>query len=410
VCYLIQTTHVLTRARGALRRPPSIGIFVVMRAATLKHPSPEIRVRAGVAADLEALADLETKVFATDRMSRRSLQHFLSARTAAVLVAEYGDRVTGSAVVLFRPNSAIARLYSIAVAPHCSGNGIGPALLTAAEDAALARDCLYLRLEVHEKNQRAIARYRKAGYREFGRHDQYYEDKGHALRFEKLLMPHITQLKHAPPYFHQTTEFTCGPACMMMTLAWADRSFRPSAALEFRLWREATTIFMSSGPGGCEPYGLAVTLKRHGLSPEVHVSRHGPYFLETAKSADKRRVMRVTQEDFRREAESLGVATHLTRDAALVPTLIEALDSGATAIVLVSGHQMMPTGSAHWVFAFGHEGRYVLVHDPAAMRDDKGRAEAAETHAVPSSVFARMTRYGRDKLSAAVIVRKGGHA
>lgn len=397
------------RGPGGLRGPPSIGIFVVMRAATLKQPSLEIHVRAGIAADLEELADLETKVFATDRMSRRSLRHFLSAPTAAVLVAEYDGRITGSAVVLFRPNSAIARLYSIAVAPHCSGYGIGPALLTAAEDAALGRDCLYLRLEVHEKNNRAIARYRKAGYREFGRHDQYYEDKGHALRFEKLLMPRIAALKRAPPYIHQSTEFTCGPACMMMTLAWADRSFRPSPACEFRLWREATTIFMSSGPGGCEPYGLAVTLKRHGLSPEVHVSRHGPYFLETAKSADKRRVMRVTQEDFRREAESLGIATHLTRDGALVPTLINTLDSGGAAIVLVSGHQMMPTGSAHWVFAFGHEGRYVLVHDPAAMRDNQGRAVAAETHAVPWSVFARMTRYGPDKLSAAVLVRKGGH-
>ena len=60
---------------------------------------------------------------------------------------------------------------------------------------------------------------------------------------------------------------------MMMALAWADRSFKPAPAFEFQLWREATTIFMTSGPGGCEPYGLAVALKRHGLRPEVYVSR-----------------------------------------------------------------------------------------------------------------------------------------
>jgi len=381
-----------------------------MRALVLNKISSQVHVRAGSAADLDALIDLETKVFATDRMSRRSLRHFLTASTATVIVAEYDGRIAGSAVVLFRPNSAVARLYSIAVAPHRSGYGIGPTLLTAAEEAALARDCLYLRLEVHEKNHRAIARYRKAGYREFGRHHQYYEDKGHALRFEKPLMPQVVALRNAPPYFHQTTEFTCGPACMMMALAWSDRSFRPEPACEFRLWREATTIFMSSGPGGCEPYGLAVTLKRHGLSPTVHVSRRGPYFLETAKSADKRRVMRVTQDDFRREAEALGIATRLTsaKDAALVPILMNAFDSGAAAIVLVSGHQMMPTGLPHWVFAFGHEGRYVLVHDPAASRNDQGIALAPETFAVPWPAFARMTRYGPDKLSAAVLVRKGG--
>ena len=139
----------------------------------LKQSSPEIHVRAGVAADLDALIALETKVFAADRMSRRSLRHFLAAKTAAVIVAEYDGRMAGSAVVLFRPNSAIARLYSIAVAPHRSGFGIGPLLLSAAEETALGRDCLYLRLEVHENNHRAITRYRKAGYREFGRHEKY---------------------------------------------------------------------------------------------------------------------------------------------------------------------------------------------------------------------------------------------
>ena len=240
--------------------PRSGPIVARMRALVLNKTSSQVHVRAGSAADLDALIDLETKVFATDRMSRRSLRHFLTASTAAVIVAEYDGRIAGSAVVLFRPNSAVARLYSIAVAPHRSGYGIGPTLLTATEEAALARDCFYLRLEVHEKNHRAIARYRKAGYREFGRHHHYYEDKGHALRFEKPLVPQVVALRNAPPYFHQTTEFTCGPACMMMALAWSDRSFRPEPACEFRLWREATTIFMSSGPGGCEPYGLAVTL------------------------------------------------------------------------------------------------------------------------------------------------------
>jgi ribosomal protein S18 acetylase RimI-like enzyme len=380
-----------------------------MRAVALKPPLPEVQIRSGTADDLDALLELETKVFATDRMSRKSLRHFLGSPTAKILIAESEGRIAGSAVVLFRPKSAIARLYSIAVAPHSSGRGIGPLLLAAAEQAAMDGDRLYLRLEVHEKNHRAIARYRKAGYHEFGRHRHYYEDKGHALRFEKLLAPNIAKLKHPPPYFHQTTEFTCGPACMMMALAWADRSFHPSPAYEFRLWREATTIFMSSGPGGCEPYGLAVALKRHGLSPEVHVNRRGPYFLETAKSADKRRVMRITQDDFRREADAMGIQTHLTpaRGSALQPALTSTFDAGGAAIVLVSGHQMIPTGLAHWVFAFGHEGRYVLVHDPAAIRDGEGVAVAPETYAVPWSIFARMTQYGPDKLSAVVVIRKG---
>jgi hypothetical protein len=46
-----------------------------------------------------------------------------------------------------------------------------------------------MRLEVHEHNTRAIARYEKSGYRLFGRHRDYYDDHATALRFEKPLDP-----------------------------------------------------------------------------------------------------------------------------------------------------------------------------------------------------------------------------
>jgi hypothetical protein len=267
------------------------------------------------------------------------------------------------------------------------------------------RGCGAIRLEVHETNAAAIARYRKTGYGEFGRHARYYEDGGDALRFEKRLTPASAALAAAPPYFHQTTEFTCGPACIMMALAWADRAFAPEPAFEFQLWRDATTIFLASGTGGCEVYGLAVTLKRRGLAPEIHVSRAGPYFLETVNSADKRRVMEVTQAEFRQQAEALDIPTHLA--AASESALMSAFDAGKVAIVLISGYQMNGRGQPHWVFAFGREGRHILLHDPAANRDDHGKAIAPETYAVPWTAFERMTRLGRDRLSAAIVIRKG---
>jgi ribosomal protein S18 acetylase RimI-like enzyme len=89
--------------------------------------------------------------------------------------------------VLFRPRSAVARLYSIAVAPHMSGKGVASRLLKAVERVARRRGCTTIRLEVHEANHAAIARYRKQGYQEFGRHRRYYDDGGDALRFHKNL-------------------------------------------------------------------------------------------------------------------------------------------------------------------------------------------------------------------------------
>ncbi|HWF94627.1 MAG TPA: peptidase C39 family protein [Xanthobacteraceae bacterium] len=376
-----------------------------MRTQMAHQSMPAVRLRKAVPADLEALDALEHRVFATDHLSRRSLRHFLGAPTAEVIVAEHDGELAGTAIVLFRPRSSVARLYSIAVAPHKGGRGIGPMLLAAAEAVAVERGCGTIRLEVHETNATAIARYRKSGYREFGRHPRYYEDGGDALRFEKPLAPAPAALEAAPPYFHQTTEFTCGPACIMMALAWADRSFQPAPAFEFQLWRDATTIFLASGLGGCEVYGLAVTLKRRGLEPEIHASRKGPYFLETVNSADKRRVMEVTQAEFRREARALAIPTHLTPASESV--LIQAFDEGKVAIVLISGYQNVGRGQPHWVFAFGRDGRHILLHDPAANRDEHGKAIAPETYAVPWAAFERMTRLGRDRLSAAIVIRKG---
>jgi ribosomal protein S18 acetylase RimI-like enzyme len=157
--------------------------------ASLAHePLPSMRVRAAERRDLDALMTLEHRVFATDRLSRRSLRRFLQSPSAALIVAEAERDLAGTAIVLFRPRSALARLYSIAVAPHFTGRGVGALLLGAAEEIACRHRCSAIRLEVHHTNHAAISRYRKSGYQEFDRRAGYYEDGGDALRFEKRLV------------------------------------------------------------------------------------------------------------------------------------------------------------------------------------------------------------------------------
>jgi ribosomal-protein-alanine N-acetyltransferase len=148
----------------------------------------DVRIRSARRGDIDALMELEHQVFATDRLSRRSLRRFLQSASAVVLVAEADDgRLAGTAIVLFRPRSRVARLYSLAVAPHMGGRGVATMLLEAAEEHGRARGASAIRLEVHEANHPAIARYRKSGYAEFGRRLRYYEDGGDALRFQKGL-------------------------------------------------------------------------------------------------------------------------------------------------------------------------------------------------------------------------------
>jgi hypothetical protein len=100
-----------------------------------------------------------------------------------------------------------------------------------------------------------------------------------------------------PPYFQQTSAFTCTAARMI----------------------------------------IAMTLRRHGLAPEFHVSRGGPYFLDTD---ERRRTMRLAPAELVRAAaapqspiwlapldesglmEELDRMTRFRRDSLHAPILI----------------------------------------------------------------------------------------
>jgi [ribosomal protein S18]-alanine N-acetyltransferase len=151
------------------------------------RPAPAAKLRRGRVRDLDTLIALEQAAFTTDHLSRRSFRHFLTSRNATFLVAEHGGKIAGYALVLYPPRSTHARLYSIAVARHVGGRGLGPLLVAAADRAAKRRGRQAMRLEVREDNTRAIARYEKSGYRLFGRRRDYYQDHADALRFEKPL-------------------------------------------------------------------------------------------------------------------------------------------------------------------------------------------------------------------------------
>ena len=275
----------------------------------MSHP---VIIRPATLADLDRLEKLENRVFDSDRLSRRSLRHFISTPKAAFIVADRGDHLGGYALLTFRSGTALARLYSIAVKPETGRIGIGRALMQAAEKTAIERDCIALAARGARRQPWRHRALRKARLQASSASMSIIMRMiRRRLRFEKLLVAQIAPPSRPPPYYRQTLEFTCGPACLLMALGWADPDFHPSRVAEVQLWRESTTIFMTSGLGGCEPYGLAVTLAKRGLQPSLHLSHEGPFFLDTVRNAEKREVMRLTQEEFRREAEECGIPVSL---------------------------------------------------------------------------------------------------
>ena len=145
------------------------------------------RIRRASPLDLPALLALERSAFTTDHLSPRQYRQHLVSPTAIVLVAADESGVLGTALIFFRRESDLARLYSIAVAHDARGRGVGEALLAAVEQAALRRGARRMRLEVRQDNAAAMRLYERGGYTRFAERPGYYEDGGHAWRYEKEL-------------------------------------------------------------------------------------------------------------------------------------------------------------------------------------------------------------------------------
>lgn len=153
------------------------------------HATAQVRVRRAELSDLDDLVALEDATFDSDRMSRAQYRRHLDSETAQVLVASANHRkFLGTAVILLRKNSSVARLYSIASKPEARGKGVGTALIEAAETFARQRRCRALRLEVRTDNHSAIRLYERLGYRQLSHHPSYYENGADAWRLEKILV------------------------------------------------------------------------------------------------------------------------------------------------------------------------------------------------------------------------------
>ncbi|TWI53845.1 acetyltransferase (GNAT) family protein [Pseudomonas duriflava] len=306
----------------------------------------------------------------------------------------------GYILVLFHQNTSLARLYSIAIAPKARGQKLAQRLLDAAEDTAVERDCAYMRLEVRPDNAAAIALYERNGYLPFATINDYYEDHSQALRFEKRIrQPSEGQLRQVP-FYRQTTDFTCGPASLLMAMG----ALEPGRALErweeLRLWREATTIYMTAGHGGCGPHGLELAARRRGFRVHMQVNTRGPLFLEGVRSEEKKEVMRLVHEDFSREIKQSDIE-RLIRTKLDIPAV---LARGGLPLVLISSFRLVQSKGPHWILVTGCDEEFIYFHDPDVDHSQHRRELDCQHIPVSHAEFDRLSRFGKNKLRAAVIV------
>ena len=144
-------------------------------------------IRRATLDDVAALVGIEDASFPGNRLDRRRFRYLLEHAHGALLVDAHDTALRGYVLLLFRANSTIARLYSIATHPDQLGRGVGAGLVAAAETQARLQGYTCLRLEIRADNAASLALFRGHGYREFGRHAGYYHDGMDALRLHKPL-------------------------------------------------------------------------------------------------------------------------------------------------------------------------------------------------------------------------------
>ena len=356
--------------------------------------------------DLAALGALESAAFRGDRIALANWRRLLRSPSARVLVARDAQgaerrALLGACVVLLRRGTSVARVYSIAVAPSARRGGLAARLLGEAQAQARRAGCAMLRLESRADNTGAHGLFRRFGFVACGSKEGYYEDGADALCFQKDLFDDNGQGAHpllrSARHYGQTLDFTCGPCALLIAMSALDPATVMDQAAEIRLWREATTVFMAAGHGGCGPFGLACAALHRGFQVSVYAASGSSLFMDSVREPHKKRVIQRVEDDFQAELVAHGVPIFALPVSA--EGVIEQLRLGHVPIVLISLWRLHREKAPHWVAIVGFDGAVFRVLDPMAR---SGESDGGMSLSLAE--FRKIARYGRRRRTAAVIV------
>lgn len=358
-----------------------------------------IYVRLSLPNDLEQLVLLEQAAFSADQFDETLITSLMTRDRASVLVAEESGRIRGAAYMIWKKNTRKGRLLNLAVCPEIQGRGVGRHLMAECESEAAWRGYKYITLEVREDNHRGQKFYEKLGYLRGKRALRFYEDGSAAVQMSKALQSTHAYVCTQVPYYRQSTPFSCGSACLMMVLS----HFRPetpcSLTLEMNLWKVATLVFMASGIGGTDPYGLALAAVMKGLTARVLSSSDENPFALSVRKLRKREVINLLHEDMKAEVRRKNIAAasyHFN-----LTDIISYLHRGWLPIILINTYRLTGFRGLHWVLLTGYDGRYVYIHDPDSNSYAKNR-ELAVNLPIPHKEFERLMYCGKSQNSFAV--------
>jgi hypothetical protein len=175
------------------------------------------------------------------------------------------------------------------------------------------------------------------------------------------------------PYYAQSAEFTCGPACVVMVRKYFEPNLRMDRDLEFEVWRQCNMV----GVRGADPYGLSVPLIDAGY--DVHL------ITERRQVIDSSRWRRRLNRHFSREEVELSLfGMKQNRERALrrrlkvtfsrpvVNDILAGLRDDFVPVALVHMGVVHSLNIPHWVVVTDADQESVRFNDPYPPKGRKG--------------------------------------
>lgn len=362
-----------------------------------------MKFRAAQLTDIPELLSIEEQVFPGDRLSARQMKRFIHSTHNAFLLAVQEQNITGYALVLFHRGTLLCRLYSLAVAPQYQGQGIASQLLKQCEAIAVSKGYITLRLEVREDNFSARMLYEKMGFKTLKTLVHYYDDLADGLRLQKRLIPTQAHISIPMPLYVQTTPFTCGAACLQMSFATLDPQYQPSRQQEIQLWREATTVFMASGHGGCSGQGLALAAHRRGYAVELWSHSSGTPFIDSVRQAEKKAIIELVHEDFCQQLEQANIPVFAKSPN--TQQLETWLSQHACVVILISTYRFNGNKEPHWIVLSGMSDDFFFFHDPSV--DNPNQLVSSASVPINKAALNQILGFGKQKHTCCLVITKG---
>lgn len=206
------------------------------------------------------------------------------------------------------------------------------------------------------------------------------------LKERRSHRPHAS----AVPFHHQSLDFTCGPACLVMAMRSFDPAVQATRELEIDIWREANLVeaYASSRQG------LALAAHRRGFRVRTQGSAETIELLECLGlplAEENRAVARALHEDVKGRCREAGIPDRVS--GVSLDDISNWLALSWVPLVLVDARLVTDEEVPHWVVVTACDRGFVTFHDPLASEGDSQR---------PAEEFASLLGFGG--VSCAVVV------